>query len=77
MNWRDYIESNQNVCHGTPCIKGTRIPVSNVLAEISLNLFAENVFINYPCLSTEHVKACLLFASETISFKKIYTETEF
>lgn len=27
-NWTDRISINPNVCHGKPCIKGTRIWVS-------------------------------------------------
>lgn len=30
-NWRDFITADPEVCHGKPCIKGTRIMVSVVL----------------------------------------------
>jgi hypothetical protein len=33
LKWQDRISVNQNVCHGKPCIKGTRVLVSVVLAE--------------------------------------------
>jgi uncharacterized protein (DUF433 family) len=30
-DWRDYIVSDPNLCHGQACIKGTRIPVAVIL----------------------------------------------
>ena len=30
MQWQDRIGANPNVCHGKPCIEGTRVIVSNL-----------------------------------------------
>ncbi len=35
MNWQERIFINPNVCHGKPCIKGTRIWVSLMLDLLS------------------------------------------
>ena len=36
MRWQDRISVNPNVCHGKPCIKGTRVLVSVVLADVAV-----------------------------------------
>ncbi len=34
-NWQDRISINPNVCHGKPCIKGTRIPVYLIVSLVA------------------------------------------
>ena len=35
MNWQGRITSGPNVCHGKPCIKGTRVMVSVIMDNLA------------------------------------------
>jgi len=45
------IESNPDICHGKPCIMGTRIPVSLIVSLISEGESYESIIKDYPSLS--------------------------
>ena len=53
-----------NVCHGQPCIKGTRILVSLVVDSLANGDFADAILAAYPKLSPEDIRACLSYATE-------------
>ena len=48
--------------HGEPCIKGTRIPVSIILASLA-NMTVDEVLREYHQLQREDVRAVLLYAA--------------
>ncbi len=52
MNWRDRIETNPLVCHGKPCIKGTRVMVSVILDNLAAGETAEGILRSYPSINT-------------------------
>lgn len=62
-DWEARISSDPQVCHGKPCIDGTRIMVSVVLDNLSEGLTAEEIVREYPALQTEDVQAALSYAS--------------
>ncbi len=64
MNWRDHIVVDPAVCHGQACIRGTRIPVSLVLANLAAGLSSEAIRHSYPGLPPEAVPAALAYAAE-------------
>ncbi len=57
------ITVDPEIQHGNPCIKGTRTPVYVVLEALSLGTTPEEIKAEYPPLTDEDVKACLLFAA--------------
>lgn len=63
MNWQAHITSNPNICHGQACIKGTRIPVSVILDNLSANVSPEEILKSYPTLKLAHVQAALAYAA--------------
>lgn len=63
-NWQSRITSDPQVCHGKPCIKGTRIMVSVVLDNLSDGLTPEEIADKYPALTIRDVQAALGYASE-------------
>lgn len=63
-NWRDRISINSNVCHGRPCIKGTRIWVSLILDLLAGGESIEEILKSYPQLTEEDVRACIAYGAE-------------
>ena len=64
MNWRDYITVDPEICHGKPCIKGTRIPVFVILDNLAEGLSIEEILESYPTLTKEAIQAVIAFAAE-------------
>ena len=62
-HWEPHISSDPQVCHGKPCIKGTRVMVSVVLDNLSEGLTTEEIVQEYPALSKDDVQAALSYAS--------------
>ncbi len=64
MNARVCIDSS--ICHGKPCIKGTRIMVSNLLNLMAHGATVEEILAGYPQLTREDVQAALAYAEAVI-----------
>ena len=63
----DRISVDLNVCHGQPCIRGTRIMVYLVLELLEAGITAEQIIRDYyPQLTKEDVEACLHYAASLI-----------
>ena len=62
-NWQDKIDINPKVCHGKPCIKGTRIMVSVILDNLAEGLTLEEIVEEYPPLTLENVRAAIAYAA--------------
>jgi uncharacterized protein (DUF433 family) len=48
---------------GKPVIKGTRIPVELVLAKLAVNPDLNELFLDYPELTVDDIRACLAYTS--------------
>ena len=57
------ISIDPNVCHGKPCIKGTRIPVHMVLDLLAAGENYQGVRKAYPHLKEEDIRACMEYAA--------------
>jgi uncharacterized protein (DUF433 family) len=62
-HWHERIATNPQICHGKPCIRGTRIMVSVVLDNLAEGLTAEDIVREYPPLTLEDVRAALAYAA--------------
>ena len=62
-NWQEHININPKICHGKPCIKGTRIMVSVILDNLAEGLTFEEVTDEYPPLTLEDVLAAIAYAA--------------
>ncbi len=69
MNARVCIDPE--VCHGKPCIKGTRIMVSNLLNLMAHGATVEEILAGYPQLTREDVQAALAYAEAVIEDEDI------
>ncbi|MEH2280691.1 MAG: DUF433 domain-containing protein [Nostoc sp.] len=63
-NWQERITQNPNVCHGKPCIKGTRIMVSIILDNFAEGLTFEEIIQEYPPLALEDIRAAIAYAAQ-------------
>jgi uncharacterized protein (DUF433 family) len=63
QDWRRRISSDPAICHGKPCIAGTRIMVSVVLDNLAEGLTPDQVVEEYPPLTVEDVRAALGYAA--------------
>ena len=57
MRWQDYISVDSAVAHRKACIRGTRIPVAVVLANLAQGITPEEIIRNYPSLSLAAIQA--------------------
>ena len=64
MDYRDRITINPEVRSGKPCIKGTRITVYDVLEYLASNMTEKEILEDFPSLTREDLKACIVFAAE-------------
>jgi uncharacterized protein (DUF433 family) len=62
-SWRKRIVWDADVHHGEPCIKGTRIPVSILVASLA-DVSIDELLREYPQISREDIQAALLYAAE-------------
>ena len=57
------ISVDPNVCHGQACIRGTRIPVYQIVRMLANGDTIENLLQEYPSITREDVLACLDYAA--------------
>ena len=70
-NLVSYISINPNIRFGKPCIKGTRIAVTDILQWLAAGMSREEILDDYPALRDIHIRAALSFAADRESFIKI------
>ena len=58
------ISINPGICHGQACVKGTRIPVHQIVRMLANGDTIDGLLADYPSLSREDVLACLDYAAE-------------
>jgi uncharacterized protein (DUF433 family) len=56
------ISIDPEICHGQACVKGTRIPVHQIIRMLANGNTIEDLLKNYPSLKKEDILACLEYA---------------
>lgn len=67
----DRIELNPAVLQGKPVVRGTRIPVEDVLRKLSEGASEADVLDAYPRLTREDIHAVLRYAADSIAHEVI------
>jgi uncharacterized protein (DUF433 family) len=57
------ISIDPKVCHGEACIKGTRIPVHQIVRMLANGDTIEGLLKAYPSIEREDILACLEYAA--------------
>lgn len=61
-NWQERIATDPNVCHGTPCIKGTRVMVSVIIDNLAAGENHESIKQGYN-IDEDDILAALHYAA--------------
>jgi len=69
---RDRIVIDKNICHGKPCVKGTRIMVTNILSLMAGGYDIAKIMAYYPELAEEDVRAAIEYTLESIEGEEVY-----
>ena len=59
----DRITIDPNICHGQACIKGTRIPIHQIIGMLANGDTIEKLLKEYPSLIRDDILACLDYAA--------------
>jgi len=65
-DWRERVSVDPKVCHGTACIRGTRVPVSVILDNLAAGLDRNQIVQSYPSLTAEDIEAAIAYAAELV-----------
>lgn len=71
MDIRNHINIDPSIRFGKPCIKNTRISVSDILDWLASGMSFEEIISDFPVLTSDNIKAALSFASQRESIIKI------
>jgi len=59
----EHISIDPSICHGQACLRGTRVPVHQILAMLAAGDTIEDLLEDYPTLTRESILACLDYAA--------------
>jgi len=59
----DRITIDPNICHGQACIKGTRIPVHQIIGMLANGDTIEEILKEYSSITRDDILACLDYAA--------------
>lgn len=66
------ISSDPDICHGKPCIKGTRIPVYLIVSLVAEGESVESIIQDYPSLTPEDIKAAIYYAAKLCEYEPMH-----
>ena len=66
------ITLNPRVLAGKPTIRGLRLSVEQVLAELAAGVPEQEILEEYPGLEPEDIRAVLLYAKELVAMERVY-----
>lgn len=70
-DWHDHIESDPQILHGKPCIKGTRVPAALILGYVAAGRTTDDILREFPDISADDVIACLKYARDLADFDAV------
>ncbi len=67
----DRITTSPEICHGTPCIRGLRYPVTMLLELLAAGMSHAEILADYEDLEADDLLACLEFAARLSDVKSV------
>ncbi len=63
------ILSDPEICHGKPCIKGTRIPVYLLVSLVAEGEEPDKIISDYPSVSHDDIKMAMRYAAKLCEYE--------
>jgi len=73
MDWRQRIDINPQICHGKPCIRGTRVMVFVILDNLAEGESYESIIEGYH-VTREDIQAAIAFAADLAADRHVPLE---
>lgn len=67
IRWQDHVVVSEDLHHGDPCIKGTRIPVRALIGSLADGMRPEEILKEYPQFSLDDLLGALAYAADVLS----------
>ncbi|MGD0812624.1 MAG: DUF433 domain-containing protein [Verrucomicrobiota bacterium] len=64
MDYQRRITSDPLIRNGKPCVRGTRVAVTDVIEYLAGGMTFDEALTDFPDLTDEDIKACLHFAAK-------------
>lgn len=64
VRWQDHVVIDDDLHHGEPCIKGTRIPVRILIGSLADGMKNQEILAAYPQLSSDDLRGALAYAAD-------------
>lgn len=64
MDYKKFITIEPGKRSGKPCIRGTRMTVTDVLEYLAGGMTQEEILKDFPDLTSDDIRACLAFAAD-------------
>jgi uncharacterized protein (DUF433 family) len=65
------ITIDNDICHGKPTIRNSRIMVKTVLELLSSGMTYQEILDDYPKLEHADILSCLVFATRLVDFRSV------
>jgi len=72
MNWRNHIETNDNILLGKPVVRGTRVSIEHIIKLLASGWTENQILDNYPRLSKESLQAVFAYIQDIMKDGLIY-----
>jgi uncharacterized protein (DUF433 family) len=64
MDYREHISIDPSIRSGKPCVRGTRITVTDIFDYLGGGMSVAEVLDDFPDLTAKDVQACFAFAAD-------------
>ena len=64
--WSERIVTIPEICHGKPCVRGTRVLASVILDNLAEGMSPAEVVREYPPLTLDDVRAAMAYAATLV-----------
>ena len=71
MDFRQRITIDPQICHGKPCIRGLRYPVTMILELLASGMTLPEILNDYEDLEEDDIRACLQYAAKLSDVKTV------